>query len=728
MSLPDHVAVDARRVGSRPASHSGGSRWSWLPYLVLLLALALTAVATSYAWTNTQAEERARFDLAVESASNAISERIETCVAILRGAAGLFAASEYVEWSEFQAYVERLDLQRRYPGVRGVGFSERVTIGDAAAFVARARREVAPGFHLWPNPQSEELQAVLYIYPTDRRNLAALGYDMASDPTRLAAMEEARDRGVPIASGNLTLVQETDGKKQQGFLIYLPVYRGARIPAEVRERRQSLHGFVFSPLRADDFFAGIFGAPAPPGLALRVYDGSPIGSERLLYASSLGGDDHPRYRRKVPLDVAARRWTLELASLPAFESRVLRSLVAPTLTSGLLVSFLLFAMTRSQTRAHREAERIAADLQHSRAALGESEERYRNLVEHSPEAIAVHSAGKVVYVNPAALRLMGASSPAEIVGRSVFDFVHPDSMELAKQRIGRLLAAGILDPVAEKLVRLDGRTMDVEILAIATTYMGNPAAQVILRDVTTRKRAEEERDRLRREFAAMLSHDIKTPLASILAFAHLVRERLPAVRDRDYLDRIESNAQRALNLAINFTDLAVIESGALDLRRVPVDVNEIVVRAAADQEGSARLVDVAIDTILDDRLEPLRLDVRWVERVIANLLSNAIKFTPPGRRVELRTGGGAGDATLTVSDEGPGMPPDVRDKLFGRFGGVAPAVRHSSGLGLFIAKTVVDAHGGEIHIDEHPGGGTAVRVTFRREVEPVTGESGAATG
>ncbi len=125
------------------------------------------------------------------------------------------------------------------------------------------------------------------------------------------------------------------------------------------------------------------------------------------------------------------------------------------------------------------------------AARLEAEERYRKFVEQSPEPTAVHSGGRIVYVNPAGARLMGARDPADLVGRSVLDLVHPQSRPLVVERL-KVLARGEAPPiVTEKLLRVDGETIEAEVSAMPLFYRGEPAVQIVLRDLTARRRAEE---------------------------------------------------------------------------------------------------------------------------------------------------------------------------------------------------------------------------------------------
>jgi PAS domain S-box-containing protein len=125
-------------------------------------------------------------------------------------------------------------------------------------------------------------------------------------------------------------------------------------------------------------------------------------------------------------------------------------------------------------------------------ALWESEERYRQLVELSPETIAVHSEGKIVFINTAGAKLLGAADPDQLIGKPIMDFLHPDYRDTVKGRIGQIGEEGEEAPVVEeKFIRLDGTVVDVEVAAIPFTYQGRPAVQAIARDITERKQAEE---------------------------------------------------------------------------------------------------------------------------------------------------------------------------------------------------------------------------------------------
>jgi diguanylate cyclase (GGDEF)-like protein/PAS domain S-box-containing protein len=124
--------------------------------------------------------------------------------------------------------------------------------------------------------------------------------------------------------------------------------------------------------------------------------------------------------------------------------------------------------------------------------LRESEEHYRQIVELCPDLIILHQDGRVLYINPAGVVLLGASRPEDIVGMKLLDLVHPDYRDTVKQRVARMSASGEKAPlIEEKLMRLDGRSIDVEVVAVPTTHRGRAAVQVVARDITQRKLAEQ---------------------------------------------------------------------------------------------------------------------------------------------------------------------------------------------------------------------------------------------
>jgi signal transduction histidine kinase/ActR/RegA family two-component response regulator len=324
-------------------------------WLVLALSLVLTGTVSWYAWTTAETEDQLRFQNLVQKNQAILQNRMEVYIALLRGAAGMFAASDDVSREEFRMFVDGLDLRRRYPGIQGIGFSLRVQAEWKNPVIAEVRRSGEAKFRIWPDSPRDDLFPIVYLEPLDRRNRAALGFDMLTSDTRRAAMERARDTGGPAATGRVRLVQEIDPHKQAGFLIYLPVYRQGRPIGTLDERRAALAGFVYSAFRADDLLQSTLGNS--PNLAVEVYAGA-ASLGNLLHRSHAPGivGPEPQFQSTQRFDMAGHPWTVVFSTLPAFEAGSIRDKAAFLLVLGLLISISLFGVMRSQVEARAQAE------------------------------------------------------------------------------------------------------------------------------------------------------------------------------------------------------------------------------------------------------------------------------------------------------------------------------------------------------------------------------------
>lgn len=227
-----------------------------------------------------------------------------------------------------------------------------------------------------------------------------------------------------------------------------------------------------------------------------------------------------------------------------------------------------------------------------------------------------------------------------------------------------------------------------------------------------------EIDTLKDEFVSSVSHELRTPLTSITGYVELLLEDEPSEEKRGYLTIVDRNAQRLLGLVSDLLFTARLQDGRLELDRAEVGLTELV-RHAVDSarpraEGSA--IELVVETEEVGRVlgEEARL-----AQLLDNLVSNAVKFTPQGGRVTVRLSAADGLARIEVSDTGIGIPDEERERLFERFFRSQTALERQiqgTGLGLYISKAIVEAHGGRIGVHSTEGQGT----TFMVELPTIT--------
>lgn len=366
MTLSDRPADTAP---DPPATaRARASLWR-MPVLVFVVALLATGSLSAYLLQSVARSDAVAFEHEATRTAQAMQERLDLTVTLLRGAAGLFEASHAVSRPEFAAYVARLRLRELYPGVLGIGYSQALQPQDVPAFERQARASL-PAFRVWPEQPRAEITSILYLEPQDDRNRVALGFDMTTEPTRRAAMHAARDSGLPQSSGRVTLVQEIDEDKQAGFLIYLPLYRGGGVPKSEQARRDALLGYVYSPLRVGDLFRGSRGDD-PKRLDYELFadlEGSP-GS--LLRRTRHGEHAAPRFRSEHLLHVPGRQWLVRFASRSDFDTLSPKRLAPGLALLSIATSLLLGGITLLQVRARRGAEQLAEAAQRNAALYDE---------------------------------------------------------------------------------------------------------------------------------------------------------------------------------------------------------------------------------------------------------------------------------------------------------------------------------------------------------------------
>jgi signal transduction histidine kinase len=213
-------------------------------------------------------------------------------------------------------------------------------------------------------------------------------------------------------------------------------------------------------------------------------------------------------------------------------------------------------------------------------------------------------------------------------------------------------------------------------------------------------------------FLSTASHELKTPLTSVIAYAEMLDEnagQLAPTQQRDFLKRLRSEAQRLLGLIDDILDLSRLETGKLQLKRQPVSLNDVVREALETSSPLAQKHGVLLQHDLEEDLETLVLDPVKMRQVAINLLANAVNFSPTSATVRVRTFREGGCARLEVVDQGPGISAEDSTQIFKLFAqGNRPAAGRTSGtgIGLHLVKRLVELHGGEVGVTSTPGAGS----------------------
>jgi two-component system sensor histidine kinase KdpD len=232
-------------------------------------------------------------------------------------------------------------------------------------------------------------------------------------------------------------------------------------------------------------------------------------------------------------------------------------------------------------------------------------------------------------------------------------------------------------------------------------------------------RMEVQTEQMRSSLLSAVSHDLRTPRASITGAASTLRsqeDRLSAETRRELLDSISEEAERLSRLVSNLLDMTRLESGGVELRRDFYPLEEIVGSALARMES--QLDGRPVVTRLPADLPVIHADDVLLGQAILNLLENAIKYTPPGSAIDIAAQQEGAQVLLTVRDHGPGFQAEEQERIFEKFYRGKSKAARGAGLGLAICRAIIDAHGGRIEAANHPEGGALFRIHLPLEKTP----------
>ncbi|HAG78844.1 PAS domain-containing protein [Stutzerimonas stutzeri] len=703
-------------------SWRNGVAWGMLAFTLLVQLVVWQSLRT-----NEDRAARQQFQMLGEKVTEAIRKRLRDHEQILLGGAGLFDAVENVSREQWRTYVERLLLPDRYPGIQGVGFSQAIPQAERDAHVAHMRAQGYPDYDIHPPGQRELYTSIVYLEPFLRRNLAAFGYDMYSEPTRRRAMQRAAQLGETSITGKVTLLQETHGKVQAGVLLYVPVYRPSAPLTTPEQRMQALRGFVYSPYRVEDLMRGILRAADLP-LALHIYASPGEEPEHLLYASSEAPEPgSARFSQLQQLELYGQTWTLRMDSRPEFDERF-HSNEALVFGLGLGLSLLVFFLTSSLALRHSRAQALANEMtrhiRQSKHDLRLSEERLSLALKGSNDGLwDLDLEAGSMFASPRAWEMLGYRPNELTCDLKLWErLTVAEDLAQQKARLAQTMLSNVDHFTTE--LRLQHKHGHVVPVLLRGHIQRDPQgmAQRIsgtLMDLTERKRVEQ----MKNDFVSTVSHELRTPLTSISgALGLIVGGALGAAPPamQQMLEIAYRNSLRLGHLINDLLDMEKIAAGKMSFELREHSLGDLLEESLAsnqalcEQHGVRCTLEHPTDVLV--WVDGLRL-----QQVLGNFLSNAVKFTPEGGEIRLHSSLRGTKVRISVTDQGPGIPEAFRSRVFEKFAQADASdsrQKSGTGLGLAITKELIERMGGTVGFDCVPGQGTTFWCELPIQIPP----------
>ncbi|ASF28605.1 MULTISPECIES: PAS domain-containing protein [Bacillus amyloliquefaciens group] len=345
--------------------------------------------------------------------------------------------------------------------------------------------------------------------------------------------------------------------------------------------------------------------------------------------------------------------------------------------------------------------------------LQKSRERYQLLIQNSIDTIAVIHNDKWVFMNESGISLFEAETYEDLIGKNVYDQLHPCDHDGVKQRIRNIIDRKTeSEIIKQSWFTFKNRLIYTEMVCIPTTFFGETAVQVILRDISERKQTEElmlksEKLSIAGQLAAGIAHEIRNPLTAIKGFLQLMK---PTMEENEhYFEIVFSELSRIELILSELLMLAKPQHNAVKER---VNLKKIISEVTALLETQANLKGIFIKTDYERDSMFINGDQNQLKQVFINLIKNAVESMPDGGTVHILMTEDEYSVNVTVKDEGDGIPENVLKRIGEPF---LTTKEKGTGLGLMVTFNLIKNHQGAIQVDSKPDKGTAFHITFPKQ-------------
>ena len=345
--------------------------------------------------------------------------------------------------------------------------------------------------------------------------------------------------------------------------------------------------------------------------------------------------------------------------------------------------------------------------------------------------------GIIVRVNDSFLRNYGWARN-EVVGNPFVDFVADDEREKTLINQKKFLSVGVRSTGEVRMLRKDGDVADVLFTSATLTLSQNRKYLVTtVMDITMRKQmekslrvAKEQADaanHAKSNFLANMSHELRTPLNAIIGFSELMMNEtfgpVGTEKYKEYMNDIHMSAEHLLSIINEVLDMSKIEAGRLELAEETFSIEDMIVSVCRMAVSRVFASNIEILQEIEENLPPVYADYRLIRQTLINLIANAVKYSPHGGKISVSAvlDKDSGSLIMTIEDEGLGISKDKIQHALEPFGqvddnsGMRDLYRQGTGLGLPLAKTMVEMHGGRLNLESESGVGTCVRINLPRE-------------
>lgn len=655
----------------------------------------------SYVKTSVEAQRKTDFEKLVDRHVEKIKEEVGVTVSYLYGLRGKISTSQ-INDSEWINYIKASGLEKRYPNHLSLAYVERVNKGDLGLYIQKLKQETRSvlygDYAVFPATDNQDVYPIKYLHTFDKDVSTLLGYDIGSSEGLSEAMLSTSIVGVETISPLLDFSKVFTGNSKTGYAIILPVYNNPEVlDLTPDERRKFLTAFVGAFIKPESLFLGV-GSKSTPELAFRVSDGD---VEVYKYQSELRTEDLSVVRE---VELLGKKYSVQFCSvknyaLPGFIGNLPKATIFGLLTLNAFWYITILGLIFARNRSQRMTKDATEDLRKFKQAV----DGVSDLV------IITDNLGVIIYANDAIVNTTGYSRK-EIIGKKPSLWGRQMSREFY-ENFWKIIKTDKQPFVGElKNIRKNGEIYEVELRVWPILddkgevlfYVG------IEHDITKTKAVE----RTKSEFISLASHQLRTPLSAAKWFGKMLMDGEAGEltkTQKEYLRKVNESNEREIQLVNSLLSVSRIESGKIKIEPKETDVRNLIGSVISDIEVNLQKSSRKIKFVAEKELPLMLIDPDLIRHVLVNLLTNSVRYTKENGKIDVEAKVTNGEFVVKIADDGIGVPQEEQKRLFEKFFRATNALKKEtdgSGLGLYLAKTIIESSGGKIWFKSKENHGT----------------------
>lgn len=739
--------------------------------LIAIVTLALSSLLLVVVSSAVKTDINARLDAELRRIETTLVGTLSAHVNGLIFTRAYFDSNGVPSLEKYRMLIDNVDLLKRYPGIRGIGYAPLVLQKDLPRHVG-IYKKTYPFYKVYPtnSDQKSWYAPVVLFEPGNMKNKRNnVGFNLLAEEKRAAAIHAAIDSGQPIITKPLYLLTETISERLPSFILYLPYYTSA-VEESVASRNEEISGVFWASFRNRDFFDGMFGPSSfnKEKVNFTIEDSVSTASDPLIYrrfdTTEMDGFDS---KNRV-IDFYGRHWKIKVVPLLHFYTLADRYLVSAVFLLILIVGSLLFYFVNSMvTKLMNEKKAKEFILQSEKKSREQTEllkkinQMTRNIAVELDLGVLVHQFFETtveITKSTRAILFFGGlpenESELEIHNSKLINPIELKKSTVALNYLKTLLTAGSLVSKSDRsgpklfsqlfnspdhfadwiLVVIPSRTEgscgllflarhEGERYSINDFEMIDNLVSQVGTGIENAKlfRKVEDANKAKTAFLANMSHEIRTPLNAIIGFSEILCTTTDEKQKSNLVEGVKKNGQQLTRIIDDILDLSKVEAGKLVIDKKRIRLSSIINEIKSVMDLRAKAKNILFYVEGHGQLPAhLETDEIRLKQILMNLIGNAIKFTDNGH-VRLNITFGQNEAKdnflyFTIEDTGIGITVENQEQLFSPFqqGDNSNTRRYGgTGLGLALSRRLAQQLGGDILLmGSHKGQGSVFQISI----------------